>query len=49
MVVVAILVIDQVNQVRFFEKIFMVANISPEVVLNILFLILNSIDVNFLE
>ena len=32
MVVIAFLVTDKANQVRFFEKTFLVANISPKVV-----------------
>ena len=37
MIVAAFLVTDKTNQVRFFEKIFLVANISPEVVFGMLF------------
>ena len=47
-VVIAFLVEDKANQVRFFEETFLVANISPEVVLGMLFLILSSVDVDFL-
>ena len=47
-VVVALLVVDKVNQVRFFEEIFWVSNISPEVVFGIFFLPLSSMDMNFL-
>ena len=39
--------IDNVNWLRFFEKTFLVANISPEVVFRMLFLILSSTDVDF--
>ena len=46
-VVVAFLVTDKANQVKFFEKTFLVANISPEVILGMLLLILNGIDVDF--
>ena len=38
---------DKANQVRFFEETFLVANISPEVVLGILSLILNGADIDF--
>ena len=48
MVVAAFSVTDNANQVRFFEKTFRMANISPEVVLEMLFLTLNGADVNFL-
>ena len=48
MVVAAFSVMDKANRVRFFEKTFLVANISPEVVLGILFLTLNDADIDFL-
>ena len=48
MVVVVFLMIGKANQVRFFEKIFLVANISPEVVLGMPFLTLSGANVNFL-
>ena len=48
MVVVAFLVKDKANQVRFFEKIFLVANVSPEVVLRMFFFILSRVNVDFL-
>ena len=49
MVVVVFLVIDKANQVRFFEKIFLVLNVSLKVVLGMVFLTLSNSDVNFLE
>ena len=48
-VVAAFSVIDKANQVRFFEEIFLVANISLEIVLRIPFLTLSGIDINFLS
>ena len=48
MVVAAFSVTDKANWVRFFEKIFLVANVSPEVVLEMLFLTLGGADVDFL-
>ena len=48
MVVSAFSVEDKANQVRFFEETFLVANVSPEVVLRILFLTLSGADVDFL-
>ena len=33
MVVTVFLVTDKANHVRFFEKIFLMANVSPEIVL----------------
>ena len=47
MVVIAFLVIDRANQVRFFEKTFLVANVSLEVVLGMPFFILSSADIDF--
>ena len=47
-IVVAVFsVVDKANQVRFFEKAFLVANVSPEVVFGMLFLILSGADVDF--
>ena len=48
MVVTALSVTDKANRVRFFEETFLVANISPEVVLKIPFLTLSGADVDFL-
>ena len=47
MVVVAFSVEDKVNWVRFFEKTFLVANISPKVVFEMPFLTLSGADVDF--
>ena len=47
MVVVAFLVVDKANRVRFFEETFLVANVSPEVVLRMLFLTLSGADIDF--
>ena len=49
MVVTAFSVTDKANQVRFFEETFLVANVSPEVVLRIPFLTLSGADVDFLD
>ena len=46
-VVAAFSVTDQTDRVRFFEKTFLVVNVSPDVVLGMLFLILNSTDVDY--
>ena len=48
MVVAVFSVEDKANQVRFFEKTFLVANMSPEVVLGMPFLTLNGANVDFL-
>ena len=47
MVVVAFSVVDKANRVRFFEETFLVANVSPEVVLGMPFLTLSGADVDF--
>ena len=48
MIVAVFSVTDKANWVRFFEKIFLLANINPEVVLGMSFLTLSGADVNFL-
>ena len=48
MVVAAFSVTDKANQVRFFEETFLIANVSSEVVLRMLFPTLSGIDVDFL-
>ena len=48
MVVAAFLVEDKANQVRFFEEIFLVANVSPEIVLGMPFFTLSGANVDFL-
>ena len=47
MVAAAFSVEDKANQVRFFEETFLMANVSPEVVLGMLFLTLSGADVGF--
>ena len=49
MVVAAFLVENKANQVRFFKETFLVTNVSLEVVLGLLFLTLNSVDIDFWE
>ena len=46
MIVTAFSVIDQADKVRFFEKIFLVANFNPDMVFRMLFLTLNSVNNN---
>ena len=48
-VVVAFLVTDKANHIRFFEETFFVANVSPEVVFGMLFFSLSGVDVDFLD
>ena len=43
------LVIDKLGQIKFFEKTFLLANTSIEVVLGILFFSFNNVDVYFDE
>ena len=47
MVVVAFSVTDQADRIRFFEGTFLVANVSPDVVLGMPFLTLSGVDINF--
>ena len=47
MVVVAFSVMDKANQVRLFEKIFLVPNVSPEIVFRMPFLTLSDANVDF--
>ena len=47
-VVTAFSVTNKANQVRFFEEIFLVANVSLEVVFEMFFFTLNDIDINIL-
>ena len=47
MVVIAFSVTDKANQVRFFKETFLVANVSPKVVLRMPFLTLSGADVDF--
>ena len=47
MVVAAFSVTDQADRIKFVEEIFLVINISPDVVFGMLFLILSSADINF--
>ena len=46
-VVAAFSVTDQADKINFFEKTFLVANISPDVVLRIPFFTLSNADVDF--
>ena len=48
MVVAAFSVVDKANRVKFFEEIFLVANVSLEVVLGMLFITLSGVDVDYL-
>ena len=48
MVITAFLVTDKANWVKFFEEIFLVANVSLEVVFGMLFLILSNANIKFL-
>lgn len=49
-IVVAIfLVTNKVNQVRFFKKTFLVANVTLEVVFEMLFFTLSGVNIDFLD
>ena len=47
MMVAAFLMTNQTNKVKFFEEIFLVANVSLKVILKMPFLTLSSADVDF--
>ena len=47
MVIAAFSVTDQANRLMFFEKIFLVINVSPDVVFGMPYLILNNEDIDF--
>ena len=47
MVVMAFSVTDQADRVRFFEETFLVANVNPDVVFGMSFLILSGVDMDF--
>ena len=47
-VVTAVSVTDKANRVKFFEKTFLVANVSPKIVFEISFLTLSIADIDFL-
>ena len=47
MMVAAFSITDQANRVRFFEKTFLVANVSPDMILEMLFLILSVANIDF--
>ena len=49
MVFAAFSVTNKANQVRFFEKTFLVANIGPKVIFEMFFLTLSSADIDFLS
>ena len=49
MVITAFSVTDEANWVRFFEKTFLVANVSLKIVFGMLFFTLSGVDVNFLD
>ena len=49
MLIAAFLIRDKANQIKFFKEIFLVANVSPEVVLGIFIFILNSANIDFLD
>ena len=49
MMVAAFSMTDQADRVRFFEKTFLVVNVSPDIVLGMPFLTLSGANVNFLK
>lgn len=49
MVIAAFLVTDKPNQRKFFEKTFLMANISPNIIFRMFFFILNNANANFFK
>lgn len=49
MVVTVLSMTDKINQVKFFEKNFLVANVSLEIVFKMLFLTLSGANIDFLD
>ena len=49
MVIAGFLVTDRANRIKFFKKTFLMANVSPKIVLGISFLNLSSVDIDFLD
>ena len=47
MVVAAFSMTDQADKVRFFEETFLVANVSPDVILGMSFITLSGADIDF--
>ena len=47
MVVAAFSIENKANRVKFFEETFLVANVSPEVVIGMPFLTLSNADIDF--
>ena len=48
-IVIAFLVNNQAYKIKFLEKTFQIANVSPEMVFKKFFLTLSGVNVNFLE
>ena len=49
MIVAVFLMINWVNKIKFFEEIFLMANVNLDMVLEMLFLTLNNANVDFLK
>lgn len=47
MIVSTFSVLDKDNKVRFFEESFLLANVKPNIVLKMPFLIMSNIDIDF--
>ena len=47
MIIAAFLITDQADRLRFFEEIFLRANVSPDVVLRMRFFTLSDADIDF--
>lgn len=49
MIVTAFLMMDKTNQVKFFKKTFLIANVSLEVVFEMFFLTISNVNIDFLD
>lgn len=49
MIVIAFLVIDKANHIKFFEETFLLANVSLEIVFSIFFLTLSETNFDLLD
>lgn len=47
-VVTAFLVTNKENYVRFFQKIFLIANVSPKIIFRMFFFFLSDVNIDFL-
>ena len=49
MLIAVFSIIDQIKKIRLFKEIFLISNVNPDVVFEMLFFILNGANINFLQ